>query len=94
MEYIDVEWRQSNPEYPVRLVSELDDQRNEIRALEFFTSGQVGYASASGEAGGTVLCEAPIPPLEEINADAQFSGVAIEASTFEALWQQHVRNAT
>ena len=94
MEYIDVRWKQSNPEDPVRLVSELDGQRNEVRKLEFFASGQVGFASASGEAHGTGLGEAPVPSLAEINADAQFSGAAIEASTFEALWQQYVRNAT
>jgi hypothetical protein len=94
MQYIDVRWKQSNPEYPVRLVSELDGQRNEVRKLEFFASGQVGFASASGAVHGTELGEAPVPPLAEINTDAQFSGVAIESSTFEALWQQHVRNAT
>ena len=80
--------------YPLRLVSELDHQRNEVRKLEFFPSGLVGFASTSGSAHGTELGEAPVPPLSQINNDPQFAGIAIDSAAFEALWSHYAANAT
>jgi len=94
MEYVDVQWRHKSANDPLRLVSEMDDQRYEVRKLEFFPSGLVGFASLSESAHGTKLGEAPIPPLSQINNDPQFAGVAIDSAAFEALWSYHVANAT
>jgi hypothetical protein len=44
MTYIDVTWFHKLPTVPVRLVSELDDERYEVRKLEFFADGSVGFA--------------------------------------------------
>ncbi|WP_439893095.1 DUF6881 domain-containing protein (plasmid) [Ralstonia sp. 25C] len=89
-EYIDVQWRHSSDADPTRLVSELDVQRMEIRKLEFFGDGRVGYASADHTSHGTALGLLPVPPLAEINADPQFVGVGITAAEFSALWLKHV----
>ena len=94
MRYVDVLWHHSNSEDPVRLVSELDDEGWEVRKLEFFANGQVGYASVNGRELDTRLGEAPVPPLEEINADSQFEGTEIGVEAFEVLWREHVRHAT
>jgi hypothetical protein len=90
MEYIDVKWRHSNPEDPIRLVSELGPGRFETRKLEFFPDGRVGFAEKTGSSHGTHLGEKPVPPLPEINLQAEFSGTEITASDFEMLWDQHV----
>ena len=42
--YIDVEWRHELPPEPIRLASEIDAHRMEIRKLEFFRGGSVGWA--------------------------------------------------
>lgn len=89
MNYIDVKWLQSNPDCPVRLVSELDAARNETRKLEFFSNGSVRYAFKGGASGDTMLGLEPVPPLEEINANKEFEGVAISAAQFEHLWRVH-----
>lgn len=89
MKYIDVRWLHSNVSEPVRLVSELDDERFETRKLEFFRRGVVGLASSSASAGGTRLGKSPVPSLEDVNADPQFRGVEMEASQFEALWRRY-----
>jgi len=94
MEYIDVTWRHKNQNDPIRLVSEVDDQRLEVRKLEFFASGKVGFASKEGSALGTRLGTVAIPPLQEISADPEFAGVRIDRTSFEELWRRHVRPAT
>src|SRR5689334_2224696 len=93
MHYIDVRWLHDHADEPIRLVSELDDQRCEVRKLEFFRNGEVGYASDAIALLGTRLSEVSVPLLDEINADPQFSGVTIEAAAFELLWKRHATGA-
>jgi hypothetical protein len=89
MEYIDVAWSHHSSKDPVRLVSELNEARLELRKLEFFRDGSVGVAFAGGSTADTRLGIEPVPQLAEINADVQFSGVRIGAGDFEALWAEH-----
>jgi hypothetical protein len=91
MEFIDVTWRHKTESDPIRLVSELDEQRYEKRKLEFFADGRVGFASSASSSEGTMLGVEPVPPLSEINSDVQFSGSNISSADFEALWGRHAR---
>ncbi len=93
MRYIDVQWIHDTPQDPIRLVSELDDERYETRKLEFFRNGVVGIARDSLGTNGTRLGEGAVPALEDINADPQFHGVAIEQREFEELWRKLAANA-
>jgi hypothetical protein len=90
VKYIDVKWLHSNKSDPIRLVSEIGVDGYESRKLEFWSNGQVGYASKSGNSRETGLGQLPVPPLSEINADAQFIGIEIDAFQFEALWKKYV----
>ena len=89
MKYIDVAWLHKNSEYPIRLVSEMDDELFEVRKLEFFPDGKVGFASQTSSTNSTMLGIEPIPMLSEINQDPQFIGKAISASEFQTLWCAH-----
>ncbi len=94
MDYVDVIWQHGNLEDPIRLVSELDDSRYEVRKLEFYLNGQVGFATETESHLDARLGELPVPPLAEINADPQFRGERISSHEFEMLWQASVqRNA-
>ncbi len=86
MNYIDVTWYTPDPEYPIRLVSELDENGFETRKLEYFRNGRVGFAVATASAHGCVLGKMAVPPLSQINADGEFTGVAISKDVFEQLW--------
>jgi hypothetical protein len=86
VDYIDVEWRHNLPLEPVRLVSELDDSRMEVRKLEFFRDGSVGRAWSEGSSLGTALSIEPVPSIDQINGDAQFLATAIDGTEFEKLW--------
>ena len=85
--YIAVHWHHSSPKYPVELFSELDDASWERRKVELYADGHSDYADASESTGTTALGLAPVPPLDEIAADAQFTPREITRDEFEAVWQ-------
>lgn len=87
---IDVDWKHDFDAEPVRLVSVLDRNREEIRKLEFFRDGRVGFADRNGAALGTQLGLLPVPALTEINAAPEFEAREITMEAFEALWSRHV----
>jgi hypothetical protein len=91
MEYIDVLWRFQSSEYPYRLVSELGDDRFELRKLEFFADGTVDAAGGDRETERTILGVVAVPPLSVINKDEQFEGTIITRDAFEALWLKYAR---
>jgi hypothetical protein len=90
MRYLDVLWRGAPALEPVRLVSEVDDAGWELRKIEFFLDGRIGYAFGSCQFGGTDLSVEPLPPLAEINAQSEFVGKEMLSDAFETLWRQHV----
>ena len=89
MTYIDVAWHHNQPTEPVRLVSELDSARYELRKLEFFGDGRVAFATRVKHSSGTRLGEMPVPDEEEINRDPQFTAKLITPDEFETLWIAH-----
>lgn len=89
MIYIDVIWHHNDPAYPVRLVSELDENRWERRKLEFFRDGRVGVASAAGATLDTALGLEPVPSVDEINQDREFTAKVMKPGAFQALWSEH-----
>ncbi len=90
--YIAVLWRHSLPEEPVELFSELDDARWERRKIEVYRDGHSGYADGTESSGSTGLGVVPIPSLEEIAADPQFTPREITRDEFEALWRNRKNN--
>ena len=84
--YIHVRWLHTSSHDPVDLWSELDADRAEVRKVEIWSSGRVGYGSSAGEFGGTRLGEVPVPALNEINRDPQFRAEAITGADFEMCW--------
>lgn len=87
--YIDVIWHHESLDDPIRLVSELDPNRFELRKLEFFRDGTVGVADCDRETSQTRLGIVAIPSLDEINQDRQFVATSINREVFEHLWFRH-----
>lgn len=44
VEYLKVRWFHENSDEPVVLMSELDASRYEVRKVEIFADGRIGYA--------------------------------------------------
>jgi hypothetical protein len=91
LSYLRVRWHHSSPDEPVELWSELDAGREEVRKVEIWRDGRVGYASFDEQAGGTRLGEVAVPSLDEIAADPQFEPEAISQAEFEECWRANVR---
>jgi hypothetical protein len=88
MQYLKVQWTHDFPGDPVWLYSELDDDRWEIRKVEVFRDGTVGFAAPGEASANTRLGETPIPPLDEINREEEFEAREIDAAEFERLWSR------
>jgi len=94
MEYIKVEWIHIFEDEPNEIYSEIDEMRNEIREIELFKNGKIGYATESVEFGGSGLSECPLPEIEEIAQDSQFKPIRISGEEFEAVWYEKVTKIT
>jgi hypothetical protein len=86
MTYLKVKWNHSFPNEPALLYSELDRDRWEIRKVEVFPGGSMGYAGPDGAVEGTNLGVEPVPSVEEIAADPEFEPEVISKAEFEKVW--------
>jgi hypothetical protein len=87
MEYLKVDWHHDSSYDPCILLSELDEDRMEVRKVEIFKDGVANWADASGNSGDTQLGMEPIPSIEEIGSDPQFTPKSIDRQEFEASWR-------
>lgn len=88
MRYIRVRWKHNIWGEPVLLFSELSDDAWEIRKVEEFRDGTLGFASESCSQGSTQLSEAPLPDPSVIASDQQFEPVEITKEEFERVWKR------
>ncbi|MGL4963276.1 MAG: DUF6881 domain-containing protein [Inquilinus sp.] len=86
MEYIRVRWLHSRRNDPVLLITELDEARWEVRKIEIFPNGSIGYADRQMEHGGTRLGVVPVPSIVDIAADPEFTPEDITREEFEDAW--------
>lgn len=88
MDYIKVKWLHSYPDEPILLYSELDKGRWEVRKVEIFADGRIGFASATEATPSTrtKLSIEPLPTLHEIADDSQFQPTEITRDEFEEAW--------
>ncbi len=88
MIYLEVRWIHNLSDEPELIVSELDNDRNEIRKVEIFKNNRKGYADKDNSVNGSCLSEIPIPIVEEINSDNQFMAKEISRERFEEIWNE------
>src|SRR5262245_37022352 len=88
MRYQRVLWRHANPDYPVDLYSECDDEGWETRKVEVFADGSMTFADQQTSTGDTLLGEVPVPSIEEIARDPEFQPTTISKEEFEVVWQK------
>jgi len=87
--YLHVLWHHDRPDDPVVLHSEVVDDQ-EVRKVEEYADGRVGWAGPQGEFGGSALSfgEGPVPSAEEIAAQPEFTVVPTDAAAFERVWRK------
>ena len=93
MEYIKVIWYHNFIDEPVELYYEVDYSRNELRKVELYANGAVGYASLNSHYNGSFPSKDQIPTIEDINKDNQFSAMKICKNEFEEIWIYAIKKA-
>ena len=86
MRYVKVAWHHDHPDEPLAMFSECDDAGWELRKVEVFRDGRLGWASRDGANGDTWLSVEPLPPLHTIANDPQFQPSEITREEFEHVW--------
>ena len=89
MKYIRVRWNHTNPDEPVWLFSEVDEEGKELRKLECFRNGFCDFASSEASSGTTALMTLPLPDLSALaRRDPEFTPVEITKEQFEEVWMK------
>lgn len=86
--FIRVDWRHGNAEDPITLFSELDEERWEVRKVEVFADGRIGYANERGSFGMTSLGDQPVPALEVLADNPEFEPVEITRAEFDDIFDK------
>jgi len=92
MRYLRVHWSHFHPDEPIEIYSEINENGWEVRKVELFPDGSVGFASPSEGMGSTMLSLEPLPAPEEIASDPQFRPVEISREEFEKVWERRLHS--
>ncbi len=86
MEYLAVEWQHDLPDMPIEMYSELDGRRMEVRKVEVFKGGALGFASATNSKPPTKLGIEALPSFQEIASQLDFKPRLSSAAEFDKMW--------
>jgi hypothetical protein len=87
MKYVRLKWNHTNPDEPVWLFSELDEQGKEVRKIECFRSGFCDVATTTSSSGSARVMTLPLPDLKQLaKRDPEFTPVEITQEEFEQVW--------
>jgi len=80
--FIRVQGKRDRADDPITLFIELDEERWEVRRVEVFADGRLGYASERGTFGPTTLGDGPLA------ANPEFSSSEITRAEFETIFDE------
>lgn len=87
MIYLKVHWNHDSEIQPVAFYSEMEDDRMEVRKVELFADGSLGFANEQQSSGRTLLGALPMPTLEELAAGPHYEAQEITGDEFEEIWR-------
>jgi len=91
VKYLKVSWIHNNEDYPIDFYFELDDDFNELKKIEIYKNGLVGYADKENEINGTIVSEEKIPSSDEISKQKEFILVEITKEEFYKIYIERVK---
>jgi hypothetical protein len=90
--YRRVEWHHNFDDEPVTLLSEVGDFGVETRKIEIYRDGRADIADKFMSTGSTMLSERPLPSVEEIEDQPEFTPSLISRGEFEEAWERATTN--
>jgi uncharacterized protein DUF6881 len=91
MQHVCVHWRHDQPDEPIWLFGELDDENQEIRTIYIWPDGRHARAVEGVDIGETATSLERFPPPDAIASNPHFERHAISSEAFEAVWQEAAR---
>ena len=86
MRYIRVAWDHDEPDDPITLFSEIDAEAWEVRKVEVFRDGRMGFADASESSESTRLGVVPVPDIRVVALSPEFRPEEITSQEFDRIW--------
>jgi hypothetical protein len=83
--YFACRWDHADSDDPVFLYQEIDEARSEVRKVHQYRDGRLVRTDRVSDLTDSLASE-PIPTLEEIQAQREFTVLALSAVEFEAIW--------
>ncbi|WP_147375363.1 DUF6881 domain-containing protein [Jiangella rhizosphaerae] len=80
-----VSWHHNYDDEPVTIYSEIEGEK-ETRKVEIYRDGHMDLAGPGLETGSTFLSVTPMPSVEEIAAQPEFSPTIVDEDEFERVW--------
>ncbi|MBN1035649.1 hypothetical protein DWC20_08835 [Clostridium botulinum] len=90
MEYVKYIWIHNFEDEPILIYSELDNERNETRKVEFYKNGKTGCATDRMKH-HTFLGLESMPSIEQINEFEEFFAIPISNEEFEIVWKENAQ---
>ena len=86
MIYLKVHWSHDSEKQPVAFYCEMEDDRMEIRKVELYADGSLGYANEKRSSGKTTLGALPMPTIAELSASPNHEAHEITRAEFDEIW--------
>ncbi|MBE9556352.1 MAG: hypothetical protein IMF08_05795 [Proteobacteria bacterium] len=86
MIYLKVHWSHDSEKQPVAFYCEMEDDRMEIRKVELYADGSLGYANEKRSSGKTTLGALPMPTIAELSASPNHEAHEITRTEFDEIW--------
>lgn len=90
--YFACQWHHDLPDQPVLLYEELDEQRYETRKVEEYRDGRRLRSARIEPERTPTLSWVAVPPLDEIDADPDFTVLSLTADQFQSVWDSAVES--
>lgn len=87
MIYLKVHLSHDSEIRPVAFYCEMENDRMEIRKVELFADGSLGYANEKRSSGNTVLGVLPMLTIEELSASPNCEAREVTRDEFEDIWR-------
>lgn len=82
------DWKHASSTDPIEIYCEVDPNGFEVRKVERFPNGSLGWADtiSSSSNADTFLAYVEIPPLDEINLSPEFDAFEISETQFRSIF--------
>lgn len=88
MKYTNVKWDHHNPNIPIEIFRECDNDYWETRKIEYFRDGKIVIASIDIKESEAMLSDRPFTPNSEMSKIDGYFEKDITVEQFDSIWEK------